>query len=254
METVYAIFSSLLTLFFIVTAVALILVILVQRPQGGGLSGAFGSGGGSSQSAFGAKTGDVLTAVTVGVFILFLGSAIASVMVTDARYSDEASAAERPPAAPSDITVEVTSPGEVTITWVDNSEDEEGFNLQRSLDPQITRLPAQWETIGGPLPADTTSYVDTDVEPGMTYFYRLESFRGELRSEYTAARTTIPFEEEPMPTPGEQPATDDAGDQPAPEEEPAADQPAEGGETDPAPAAEEPAAEEPTEDPDGGGR
>ena len=38
---------------------------------GGGLAGAFGSGGGST-SAFGTKTGDVFTTVTVVAFVLFM--------------------------------------------------------------------------------------------------------------------------------------------------------------------------------------
>ena len=41
----------------------LILLVLVQRGRGGGLSGAFGGMGG--QSAFGSKAGDVFTRITV---------------------------------------------------------------------------------------------------------------------------------------------------------------------------------------------
>jgi preprotein translocase subunit SecG len=48
----------------------LMLVVLVQRGRGGGLSAAFGGGGGSS--AFGAKTGDVFTWITVVVAVVFL--------------------------------------------------------------------------------------------------------------------------------------------------------------------------------------
>ncbi len=48
----------------------LILVVLIQRGRGGGLAGAFGGAGGSS--AFGAKTGDVFTWITVGVATLFV--------------------------------------------------------------------------------------------------------------------------------------------------------------------------------------
>lgn len=58
------------------TAICLImmLVVLIQKPKGGGLSGAFGGGaGGGSESAFiGGRVGDVLTWVTVVCFVLFL--------------------------------------------------------------------------------------------------------------------------------------------------------------------------------------
>ena len=59
-----------LSVFFIIIAVLLILVILMQRGRGGGLVGAFGGPGGSS--AFGAKTGDVFTIITVVMAALFL--------------------------------------------------------------------------------------------------------------------------------------------------------------------------------------
>ena len=61
-----------LALFFVLTSVFMILVVLIQRPRGGGLSGAFGGAGGSAQAAFGAKTGDMLTWVTVVCFAAFL--------------------------------------------------------------------------------------------------------------------------------------------------------------------------------------
>jgi len=53
------------------TCLLLMVVILLQKGRGGGLAGAFGGSGGSS--AFGAKTGDVFTWITVigaGVFVL----------------------------------------------------------------------------------------------------------------------------------------------------------------------------------------
>lgn len=56
--------------FIIVTCAFLILVILLQRGRGGGLAGAFGGSGGSS--AFGSKTGDVFTWITVVVATVFL--------------------------------------------------------------------------------------------------------------------------------------------------------------------------------------
>lgn len=67
---------GILTVLFMVVCVVLILTVLIQRPQGGGLAGAFGSGAGSGQTAFGTKTGDALTIFTIIVFVLFIGAAI----------------------------------------------------------------------------------------------------------------------------------------------------------------------------------
>lgn len=71
-ETNQFVLASLIVLFVAVSFI-MILVVLIQKPQGGGLSGAFGAAAdGAGQTAFGAKTGDVLTLVTVGVFVVFL--------------------------------------------------------------------------------------------------------------------------------------------------------------------------------------
>ena len=55
---------------FIFVCCILILVILIQKGRGGGLIGAFGGSGGNT--AFGAKTGDVLTWATSIIFGVFL--------------------------------------------------------------------------------------------------------------------------------------------------------------------------------------
>lgn len=75
-----SVMTNLMVVFFLVVCVGMILIVLIQRPQGGGLSGAFGSGGGGAgagQTAFGTKTGDVLTWGTVSVFFVYLVVAVA---------------------------------------------------------------------------------------------------------------------------------------------------------------------------------
>lgn len=67
---------TVLMMLFALTCLFMMLVILIQKPKGGGLSGAFGGAGGSAQAAFGAKTGDLLTTITIGCFVVFLGLAI----------------------------------------------------------------------------------------------------------------------------------------------------------------------------------
>ena len=71
----FLVVSLLVGLFFLVSLL-MIFVVLIQRPQGGGLSAAFGAGQGSGQTAFGAKTGDALTLFTIACFVVYLLLAI----------------------------------------------------------------------------------------------------------------------------------------------------------------------------------
>ena len=66
-------FYTLMTIFIFVS-LFLILLVLIQKGRGGGLASAFGGGGGNT--AFGSKTGDVLTWATSIVFGVFLFLAI----------------------------------------------------------------------------------------------------------------------------------------------------------------------------------
>jgi preprotein translocase subunit SecG len=59
----------------------MILLVLIQKGRGGGLSSAFGGSGGNT--AFGAKTGDVLTWATSIVFALFVALAVILNLVCD---------------------------------------------------------------------------------------------------------------------------------------------------------------------------
>ena len=61
-----------LAIVFAVVCVLLILMVLIQKPRGGGLSGAFGGVGDSAQSVFGSKVGDIATLITVVMFVCFI--------------------------------------------------------------------------------------------------------------------------------------------------------------------------------------
>jgi preprotein translocase subunit SecG len=67
-------YHYILATLFAFMAIVLMGVILLQRGKGVGLSGAFGGAGG--HTAFGAKTGDVLTWATIIVAILLLTFAV----------------------------------------------------------------------------------------------------------------------------------------------------------------------------------
>lgn len=63
-------YHTILAFFFGVLAILLMIVILLQRGKGVGLAGAFGGTGGAT--AFGAKTGDILTWVTIVGAVMLL--------------------------------------------------------------------------------------------------------------------------------------------------------------------------------------
>jgi preprotein translocase subunit SecG len=75
---------------FIIVCLFLILLILIQKGRGGGLTSAFGGAGGNT--AFGSKTGDVLTWATSIVFGIFLVLAIVMNLIgnsLDKRYHEQ---------------------------------------------------------------------------------------------------------------------------------------------------------------------
>jgi preprotein translocase subunit SecG len=61
---------NVVAVFFVICCVSLVLIILIQKGRGGGLSGAFG--GAMASGILGSKTGDFLTWVTIGLVGLFL--------------------------------------------------------------------------------------------------------------------------------------------------------------------------------------
>ncbi len=67
------------------------------------------------------------------------------------------------PAAPSDLTATAVSSSAIDLTWTDNAGDEDGFDIERSLDgTSFTPL----VSVG----ADVTTYSDTGLAPVTTYW------------------------------------------------------------------------------------
>ena len=61
---------KLVAVIWFICALVLVLVVLIQKGRGGGLSGAFG--GGLASGILGSKTGDFLTWVTIGLAGMFI--------------------------------------------------------------------------------------------------------------------------------------------------------------------------------------
>ena len=82
--------------------------------------------------------------------------------------SNEASAliASEIPAPPSWLTATVSG-YDITLTWTDNSDYEESFTLERSIDGGI------FVVIDNTIPSNTTTYLDADLQPQHSYSYRI---------------------------------------------------------------------------------
>jgi preprotein translocase subunit SecG len=106
---------------FIIVSIFLILLILIQKGRGGGLASAFGGAGGNT--AFGSKTGDVLTwatSIIFGIFILLamgLNLLAAKVHANETGQGQTVQIPEHPntpnsgdPATPKDNLPEVPTP------------------------------------------------------------------------------------------------------------------------------------------------
>jgi len=65
---------KLVAVLFVICSVVLILIVLIQKGRGGGLSAAFG--GGMASGILGSKTGDFLTWVTIILVSVFLTLAV----------------------------------------------------------------------------------------------------------------------------------------------------------------------------------
>src|SRR3954471_6121113 len=95
-------FLYLTIVLFIAISVILILLVLIQKGRGGGLASAFGGGGGNT--AFGSKTGDVLTWATSIVFGVFIVTAIALNLLANSYNANRGGAsAAVPTPAPTPI-------------------------------------------------------------------------------------------------------------------------------------------------------
>src|SRR5690349_2978967 len=101
-----ALFWTLFVLFMLVCLI-LTLLVLIQKGRGGGLSSAFGGGGGNT--AFGSKTGDVLTWATSIVFGIFILLAVALNLMANAKHAAPTVYSSPPPSAPSPVAPQSTA-------------------------------------------------------------------------------------------------------------------------------------------------
>lgn len=94
---------------------------------------------------------------------------------------------------PSNLAAAASSPSQVSIAWQDNSNNETGFRIERSVDG------VHWTQIAT-VAANVTSYVDTKIAAGSALMYRVRGYGLLGDSAYTnVAFATVPFGADLMP-------------------------------------------------------
>lgn len=123
----------------------------------------------------------------------------------NSNYSnmDDATTPAEGPDAPDDLNADPTSPTSVTVTWTDDSSDEDGFDVERADGPCTSN--SVYTVIGtvGAAPGTGTQvvYVDNTVQPGQTYCYRVKvkNPNGSSYSNSDDATTPNPSDNPPGP-------------------------------------------------------
>lgn len=106
-------------------------------------------------------------------------------------YSNTASATTQStptvPVAPSNLVAKAgASPGQISLTWTDNSNNETGFYVERR------RNGAPWSQIGS-VGANVTTFNDSGLKSGATYTYRVRAYNSAGNSSYSnTASSTAP--------------------------------------------------------------
>lgn len=169
----WAVFGQgLLTVLFIAVGIIMVLTVLIQKPQGGGLSGAFGGGSGSGQTAFGTKTGDALTVFTIIVFVVFLGLAIGMNYVTrpvaaDATETSAESTEQPGTAAPGTDPAATTPPTTGPTTGETPAAGTGTTGTGEAPKPETPAVPSPTPTAPTPTPAPAeTPAVTPATTPG----------------------------------------------------------------------------------------
>jgi titin len=104
--------------------------------------------------------------------------------------SNEASATTRPdpPPAPSSLTATVAGSSQINLTWLDNSDDEDGFKIESKSE---TGAYAEIATVG----ANVSNYSHLGLAAEATYFYRIRAFNTGGVSPYSNEASATPSDE-----------------------------------------------------------
>jgi hypothetical protein len=97
-----------------------------------------------------------------------------------------------PPDAPSNLTATTNSASQINLNWTDNSSNENGFTIERSLTGTD-----QWIEVGF-VSGNIATYMDTGLIPSTTYYYRVSAYNVIGSSSFTNLAEATTFELPPI--------------------------------------------------------
>ncbi|MFP4394519.1 MAG: fibronectin type III domain-containing protein [Anaerolineales bacterium] len=90
--------------------------------------------------------------------------------IDNVRITGEVGDPPQPPAAPSDVQKASAGEASISLSWTDNSDNEDGFKLERAPHGEDS-----WAEIGA-LGANVAAYTDNDLPCGAAYDYRVYAY------------------------------------------------------------------------------
>jgi hypothetical protein len=113
------------------------------------------------------------------IYILTLVILFSVLLAPASSLADETSSASAI-ACPGKLLTEPLSANQVKLTWVDKSENEQGFQIERSTDRAFLQNQVKFVAA-----TNETNYVDHTAEPLTIYYYRVKAFTADAESTWS---------------------------------------------------------------------
>ncbi|HTL58973.1 MAG TPA: LamG-like jellyroll fold domain-containing protein [Candidatus Limnocylindrales bacterium] len=151
------------------------------------------SGGGGNQVIFGNSSAGLTPAQVAQIrFDYFPSTQYPAKILPTGEVVPNPSGA---PLVPDGLTAQGISANQINLAWTDNSLDETGFKIERSLDgTNFTQIAT--------VVTNTTNYSDTGLSPVTAYFYRIRAYNDSGDSSYTSVAEASTKWSGPAPLPG----------------------------------------------------
>ena len=98
--------------------------------------------------------------------------------VNSAAATVEINVTAAAPTAPSNLTATAISRSQINLSWIDNSDNEQGFEVQRSTD-NVTFV------VAGTVGSGTTAYSSTGLAANRQYYFRVRAFNPSAYSTFS---------------------------------------------------------------------